>query len=36
MSHTKGVFAQGPISFADLIRPPYGRVFDFLLRWNMR
>jgi coniferyl-aldehyde dehydrogenase len=36
MSHAKGVFAQGPISFADLIRPPYGRVFDFLLRWNMR
>ena len=36
MSHAKGVFEQARFNLTDLLRPPYGKVFDFLLRWNLR
>ena len=36
MSHAKGVFEQARFNLTDLIRPPYTRIFDFLLRWNLR
>jgi coniferyl-aldehyde dehydrogenase len=36
MSHAKGVFEQARFNFTNLIRPPYTRIFDFLLRWNLR
>jgi coniferyl-aldehyde dehydrogenase len=36
MSHAKGVFEQGRVNFIDLFRPPYGKVFDLLLRWTLR
>ena len=31
LSHAKGVFKQGGFNFADLFRPPFGKVFDLLL-----
>ena len=36
MSHAKGVFEQARFNLTNLLRPPYTRVFDFLLRWNLR
>jgi len=36
MSHAKGVFEQGRVNFIELFRPPYGKVFDLLLRWTLR
>ena len=36
MSHAKGVFEQGRVNFINLFRPPYGKVFDLLLRWTLR
>jgi coniferyl-aldehyde dehydrogenase len=36
MSHAKGVFEQARFNLTDLLRPPYTRIFDFLLRWNLR
>lgn len=36
MSHAKGVFEQARFNLTDLIRPPYTRIFDLLLRWNLR
>jgi coniferyl-aldehyde dehydrogenase len=31
MSHAKSVFAQARLNLADLFRPPFGKVYDFLL-----
>ena len=36
MSHAKGVFTQARFNLTNLLRPPYTRIFDFLLRWNLR
>jgi coniferyl-aldehyde dehydrogenase len=36
MSHAKGVFTQAGVNGTDLIRPPYGKVFDYVARYFMR
>jgi coniferyl-aldehyde dehydrogenase len=36
MSHAKAVFRQARFNLADLFRPPFGRVFDFLLGFMLR
>jgi coniferyl-aldehyde dehydrogenase len=36
MSHPKGVFEQARFNLTDLLRPPFGKVFDLLLRVNLR
>ena len=36
MSHAKAVFQQARFNLADLFRPPFGRVFDFLLGFMLR
>ena len=35
-SHAKGVFQQTSFNFTDLFRPPYGKVFDGLIRFTLR
>jgi coniferyl-aldehyde dehydrogenase len=36
MSHAKGVFTQARWSPIELCRPPFGRIFSFLLRVTLR
>ncbi len=36
MSHAKSVFQQARFDLADLFRPPFGRVYDFLLNVMLR
>jgi coniferyl-aldehyde dehydrogenase len=36
MSHAKAVFKQARLNLADLFRPPFGRVYDFLLNVMLR
>jgi coniferyl-aldehyde dehydrogenase len=36
MSHAKAVFQQARFNLADLFRPPFGRVYDFLLNVMLR
>jgi coniferyl-aldehyde dehydrogenase len=36
LSHAKGVFVQSRLNFAGLLRPPFGRVADFLLGYLLR
>jgi coniferyl-aldehyde dehydrogenase len=36
MSHAKGVFRQTRWSAADLIRPPFGTIFNFLAKVTLR
>jgi coniferyl-aldehyde dehydrogenase len=36
MSHAKAVFTQGRFNLADLFRPPFGKVYDFLLNVMLR
>ena len=36
MSHPKAVFAQARFNLADLFRPPFGKVYDFLLTVMLR
>jgi coniferyl-aldehyde dehydrogenase len=36
LSHAKGVFAQSRLNFAALLRPPFGRVTDLVLRYLLR
>jgi coniferyl-aldehyde dehydrogenase len=36
MSHAKGVFQQGRVNFANYFRPPFGKVFDLLLKIMLR
>jgi coniferyl-aldehyde dehydrogenase len=36
MSHAKSVFQQARFNLADLFRPPFGRVYDFLLNVMLR
>ena len=36
MSHAKGVFDQARVNFTDLLRPPYSKVFDLLVKWTLR
>jgi coniferyl-aldehyde dehydrogenase len=36
MSHAKAVFKQARFNLVDLFRPPFGRVFDFLLNIQLR
>ena len=36
MSHAKAVFRQGRFNLADLFRPPFGKVYDFLLNVMLR
>ena len=36
MSHAKSVFQQARFNLADLFRPPFGRVYDFLLSVMLR
>jgi coniferyl-aldehyde dehydrogenase len=35
-SHAKGIFEQARRNFAGLIRPPFGRVTDLVLRYLLR
>jgi coniferyl-aldehyde dehydrogenase len=35
-SHRKGVFVQGRFHGTGLLRPPFGRVAEFMLRWLLR
>jgi len=30
MSHAKGVFVQGRLNSTDMIRPPFGKLINFL------
>ena len=36
MSHAKGVFEQARFNFTDMIRPPFGKLFDFLVNSALR
>ena len=36
MSHAKAVFKQARLNLADLFRPPFGKVYDFLLTVMLR
>ncbi|ODA67983.1 Coniferyl aldehyde dehydrogenase [Methyloligella halotolerans] len=36
MSHAKSVFRQARFNLVDLIRPPFGGVFDFLMKFMLR
>jgi coniferyl-aldehyde dehydrogenase len=36
MSHAKSVFQQARFNLADLLRPPFGKVYDFLLSIMLR
>jgi len=36
LSHAKGVFTQARWNFADLIRPPFGRLTDSILKILLR
>ena len=36
MSHAKAVFTQGRFNLTDLFRPPFGKVYDFLLNVMLR
>jgi coniferyl-aldehyde dehydrogenase len=36
LSHAKGVFEQSRLNFAALLRPPFGRVTDLVLRYLLR
>jgi coniferyl-aldehyde dehydrogenase len=36
LSHAKGVFQQARFNLTDLFRPPYGKVFDQLIRFTLR
>ena len=36
MSHAKAVFKQAQFNLADLFRPPFGKLYDFLLNVMLR
>jgi coniferyl-aldehyde dehydrogenase len=36
MSHAKGVFTQAGLNGTDLVRPPYGKLFDYVARYFLR
>ncbi len=36
LSHAKGVFVQGRPNFGALLRPPFGRLADVILKWMLR
>jgi coniferyl-aldehyde dehydrogenase len=36
LSHAKGVFQQGRVNFANFFRPPFGKIFDLLLKIMLR
>jgi coniferyl-aldehyde dehydrogenase len=36
MSHAKAVFQQARFNVVDLLRPPFGKAFDFLLNFMLR
>jgi coniferyl-aldehyde dehydrogenase len=36
MSHAKGVFQQASVNMTDLVRPPYSKLFDLLLKFVIR
>jgi len=36
MSHPKAVFKQARFNLADLFRPPFGKIYDFLLNVMLR
>ena len=36
MSHAKAVFTHGRFNLADLFRPPFCKVYDFLLNVMLR
>lgn len=36
MSHAKAVFKQARFNLVDLVRPPYGKTFDFLVNFMLR
>jgi coniferyl-aldehyde dehydrogenase len=36
MSHAKAVFKQARFNLVDLVRPPFGKTFDFLLNFMLR
>jgi hypothetical protein len=36
MSHAKAVFTQARFNLADLFRPPFGWIYDFLLSRMLR
>lgn len=36
MSHAKGVFEQARLNFTDMIRPPFGKVINFLMKVSLR
>lgn len=36
MSHAKGIFTQSRLNGADVIRPPFGRLFERVLAYLLR
>jgi len=36
MSHAKGVFTQAGLNGTDLIRPPFGKIFEYVARYFLR
>ena len=36
MNHAKGVFKQAKLNFADIIRPPFGKLVDLLVSYTLR
>jgi len=34
MSHAKGVFEQAKLNFGDIIRPPFGKLFDLIVSYT--
>ena len=36
MSHAKGIFAQSRLNGADIIRPPFGKLFERVVAYLMR
>ena len=36
MSHAKGIFAQSRLNGADVIRPPFGRMFEYVTSYLMK
>ncbi len=36
MSHPKAIFSQAPLNGTDLVRPPFGKAFDYVARYFLR
>jgi coniferyl-aldehyde dehydrogenase len=36
LSHAKAIFAQSKLNFTDAVRPPFGRLFEAVIRLLLR